>query len=109
MTGKDAPEHRAGSDSPAIVAAERDDVWRESMKARQRVVGHAHHPVPLRLKRDLADLGKGLFERTHAPGAMDRQAGSPQRANAAEQKPPGAIEAEGIHDQPSVPAALAAG
>ena len=79
------------------------------METRQRVIGHSHHAVPLRLERDLAHLWKGLLERAHAPGAVDRKAGSPQRADAAEQKPPGAVEAEGIHDEPGVPAALAAG
>src|ERR1700733_4521196 len=107
MLREQAPEHRARADAPAIVTAEAHDVWGEAMEARQRVSGHAHHSIPLRLELDLADLRKRLLERALGPGAMDLETGETQRADAAEEKPSGLIETERVHDHPRVPAALA--
>src|ERR1700722_18853061 len=108
VIGEDAPEHRSCANAPAIVAAEGDDVRSEPMEPRQRVSGHAHHSIPLRLELDLADLGKCLLEHALRPGAVDLETSEAQRADAAEEKASGLIETERVHDETSVPAALAA-
>src|SRR3984957_10984809 len=108
MLREQAPEHGAGADAPAIVTAEGHDIGSKAMEARQRVSGHAHHSIPLRLELDLADLRKRLFQRAPRPGAMYLETGETQRADAAEEKPSGLIETERVHDHPRVPAALAA-
>src|SRR3984957_5784791 len=106
MFREETPEHRAGSDTPSVVAAEGDDIRSEAMEAWQRVRGHAHHSIPLRLELDLAYLGKCLLERALRPGAVDLETSEAQRADAAEEKASGLIETERVHDETSVPAAL---
>src|ERR1700759_5329912 len=106
MVREQTPEHGAGADAPAVVAAEGHDVRSEAMEARQGVSGHAHHPVPLRLELDLANLRKRLFQRALRPSAMDLETACAQRAAAAEEKPSGLVKAERMHDHPRVPAAL---
>src|ERR1700727_648188 len=94
MLGEETPEPRAGADAPAIVAAESHDIGSEAMEARQCVSSHAHHSVPLRFERDLADLRKRLLERALRPGAVDLETSEAQRADAAEEKPSGLIVPE---------------
>src|ERR1700683_5604295 len=108
MLREETPEHRAGADAPAVVAAEGHDVRSEAMEAWQRIRGHAHHSIPLRFERDLADLRKRLLQRALCPGAMDLETREAQGADAAEEKSSRLIETERIHDHPRVPAALAA-
>src|SRR5271170_6549829 len=107
MLCEETPEYRAGADASAIVAAEGHDIRSEAMEARQRVSGHAHHSIPLRLELDLADVGKRLLQRALRPRAVDLETRQTQRADAAEQKPSGLIETERVHDHPRVPAAFA--
>src|SRR5271154_5664484 len=107
MLREETPEHRAGADAPAIIAAEGHDIGSEAMEARQRVSGHAHHSIPLCFELDLADLRKRLLQRALRPGAVDLETSETQRADAAEEKPSGLIETERVHDHPRVPAALA--
>src|ERR1700733_12582691 len=106
MLREQTPEHRAGPDAPAIVAAEGHDIGSEAMEARQGVSGHAHHSIPLRFERDLADLGKRLPQRALRPRPVDLETADTQRADAAEEKPSGLIETERVHDHPRVPAPL---
>src|ERR1700722_19452393 len=94
MLREQAPEHRARADAPAIVTAEAHDVRGEAMEARQRVSGHAHHSIPLRLERDLADLRERLLKRPPCPRPVDLETSATQCADAAKEKPPGLIETE---------------
>ena len=76
------------------------------MEARQTVGRHADHAVPLGLEFDAGEPREQLGERAARPGAVDRQAGSAQRADAAEHQPARLVEAERAQNLARVPAAL---
>src|SRR3546814_11442102 len=81
----------------------------EPVKARQVVVGHADHAEPFGLEAGAADLRVELAQRALGPGAMHGQAGSPERADAAEDEPPRLVEADGAEHRFRIPGALPLG
>lgn len=56
MLRQRTPEHRARSNTPAIVAGEADNIGREQVEARQGVVGHADLAVPFPFELHIGDL-----------------------------------------------------
>src|SRR5271166_6265918 len=90
---KIAAEARAGRNPAAVVAADRHEVSGDAMKPGQRIRGHSDPAVPRMLKMHRAQRGEPLEQRTAAPIPMNRRAHAPQRPNAAEYEPTGAIQA----------------
>ncbi len=107
--GQTASEDGARCDAAAVIAAERHDVAGEPMEAGQAVLGHADLAVPFVLESDAGELGKQAGEGAPAPILVNGAARTAKRADAAEDQPPGRVEAEGTQDLPRVPHALAAG
>src|SRR5688572_15116736 len=101
--GEVAAEAGAGCDAAATIAADRISLAAMTVEARQCVVGHADLAEPGMVELDFAERREQPGKRPARPAAMNRQAASPQRPDAAEDEAAGLVEAEGGQDLIGVP------